>query len=74
METAGKIGFAVKKATRENGFVVVKISRVNTTMAPLLTNEIARIAHSLRATKYVQIPTTQRIGFPYIFGQFIFGK
>ena len=66
METPGKIGLKVKAKKVENGFVTVTIGNLSSTMAPLLTNELERIAHSLRATTYVQQTTGTR-GFPYAF-------
>lgn len=63
-ETAGDIGLRVTSKSVENGYVVVKMSRLSSTMAPTLTNEIERIAHTLRATSYTQ-PTTGSTGFPY---------
>lgn len=73
-ETAGNIGLKVKNKRVENGFVIVTIGNLSSTMAPLLTNELERLAHSLRATKYTQIPTpTDSRGFVYKF-PIVFGK
>ena len=72
-ETTGDIGFAVKSTRTENGFVVVKIARLKTSMTPLLTDEIQRIAHALRATRYTQ-QISGNAGFQYTFGEFVFGN
>ena len=63
-ETAGKIGLKVKGKRVENGFVIVTVGNLSSTMAPLLTNELERLAHSLRASQYTQKTTGTR-GFPY---------
>ena len=73
-ETAGNNGLKGKNKRVENGFVVVTIGNLTSTMAPLLTNELERIAHSLRATSYSQIPpATDKRGFIYKF-PIVFGK
>lgn len=73
-ETAGNIGLRVKGKRVENGFVIVTVGNLSSTMAPLLTNELERIAHSLRATSYSKVPpATDKRGFIYKF-PIIFGK
>ena len=73
-ETEGKIGLKVKGKRVENGFVVVTVGNLSSTMAPLLTNELERIAHSLRATSYSRVPPpTEKRGFVYKF-PIVFGK
>ena len=73
-EEAGDIGFKVlDKHVDENGFVILKISKMKSTMPRRWTNEIERIAHGLRTSEYLS-PSTGQMGFPYTFGEFIFGR
>lgn len=63
-ETAGNIGLKVKAKTKDGDFVKVRIGNITTSMAPLLTHELERIAHTMRATEYTE-QTTGKMGFPY---------
>lgn len=63
-ETAGDIGLKVKAKKVENGFAVVTMGHITSTMAPLLTHEIERIAHTMRVTRFTDTEQVSS-GFPY---------
>lgn len=61
-----EIGLYVKGKRVVGNFVIVDVGRVSTTMPPLQTNEIERLAHTISATKYSERPApSDRRGFPY---------
>lgn len=63
-ETPGEIGLKVISRRAEGGFVVLRVGRLSSTMAPLRTNELERLAHALRQSAFVQQGDGTR-GFPY---------